>query len=712
MTAKDIHAGGDAQESARTQRADQPDALLEDVEPSPASYFQVNVHAAVLLLVDHLRDLDGAPDLRTVLNNYPFLTGYLDAIMPFLPPGVTWQQAHRWWARRIAAWEHPDRTALALCRLGAALSLSDVARAQLLLAGLAEEDSRFGQIFADLNGGLSRRPTFETLTAVGGHLDAGEALRGALLLIDRAVLTVTHRDGPRSEWVLSTSAELWDQIRGDAPPRPDHRPVTLLPKLADLVVDDTVVARCRRVADRWTEFDLITLRGAAGSDRLTLAAAIAQAAGKGLLTVDAAELASGRWDGVGALAAALDAVPVVELDLAPGDTATVPRPAGLPGPIVVVLGGTGGVDRRGHDRAVSLELPALDAAGRARRWRQALGPAPVDDIDGIAAACRLQGAHIDRVARSAISLATIDGAPAVRLDHVRAAADELQHQLLDTLATKLEVTGSWDDVVVGDFTAVKLTELHARCQHRDVLAASMGPAYGVGTQVGVRALFTGPSGTGKTLAARVLGNQLGLDVYRVDLAAIINKYVGETEKNLHRILTTAEELDVMLLIDEGDSLLGRRTEVRSANDRFANLETNYLLQRLEHYRGIIVITTNAADHIDSAFQRRMDVVVAFTPPTQAERAGIWRLHLPDNHQVPESLITELAHRCTMTGGQIRNAVLHATLLALGENRPVTARHLDQAIAGEYQKAGASSPYDPSGRQCSVSRARSFQQVIA
>ncbi len=138
---------------------------------------------------------------------------------------------------------------------------------------------------------------------------------------------------------------------------------------------------------------------------------------------------------------------------------------------------------------------------------------------------------------------------------------------------------------------------------------------------GVRALFTGASGTGKTLAATVLGSRLGLDVYRLDLAAVVNKYIGETEKNLHRVLTTAEELDVVLLIDEGDSLLGRRTEVRNANDRYANLETNYLLQRLEHYRGIVVVTTNAADHIDPAFQRRMDVVVELPAAVAARARG-------------------------------------------------------------------------------------------
>jgi SpoVK/Ycf46/Vps4 family AAA+-type ATPase len=172
----------------------------------------------------------------------------------------------------------------------------------------------------------------------------------------------------------------------------------------------------------------------------------------------------------------------------------------------------------------------------------------------------------------------------------------------------------------------------------------------------------------------------------------VNKYIGETEKNLHRVLTRAEELDVILLLDEGDALLGQRTQVKSANDRYANLETDYLLQRLENYQGIVVITTNAREHIDDAFQRRMDVVVNFIPPQAQERWQIWQLHLPENHTVDQPYLEDVACRCTMTGGQIRNAALHATLLALEHNggRP-THWQIDEALQSEYRKAGAVCP---------------------
>jgi SpoVK/Ycf46/Vps4 family AAA+-type ATPase len=205
-------------------------------------------------------------------------------------------------------------------------------------------------------------------------------------------------------------------------------------------------------------------------------------------------------------------------------------------------------------------------------------------------------------------------------------------------------------------------------------------------------LFTGVSGSGKTLAARALAAELGMDLYRVDLAAVINKYIGETEKNLHRVLSRAEALDVVLLLDEGDALLGNRTEVRSANDRYANLETDYLLQRLETYQGIVVVTTNLGENIDSAFQRRMDVVVPFFAPQAEERFRILELHLPEDHEVGFELLERFAVGCALTGGQLRNAALHASLLAFEDGGgPVVGGHLEEALRNEYRKAGAAYP---------------------
>jgi hypothetical protein len=385
-------------------------------------------------------------------------------------------------------------------------------------------------------------------------------------------------------------------------------------------------------------------------------------------------------------------MPVLTYELAPGQTAELPVLAGYDGPLGVILGLEGGLGERTADGAVTLVLQPPRAELRERSWRQALGPHPVRDLDAIAERFQLAGGFIRRAASIAAAHAGLEGREAVCFSDVQEATRTLNRQLLDTLAERLEARGSWADMVAGESTRTKLTELEARCRHRERLLDRLGRAFGLNANKGVRALFTGASGTGKTLAARILGAALGLDVYRVDLAAVINKYIGETEKNLHRVLSRAEALDVVLLLDEGDALLGNRTEVRSANDRYANLETNYLLQRLESYQGIVVVTTNLGDNIDPAFQRRMDVVVPFFAPQPEERWQILDLHLPPDHVVEPAFLRRLASTCQLTGGQLRNAALHAALLALDTDADaVTTAHLEEAVRSEYRKAGAAYP---------------------
>jgi SpoVK/Ycf46/Vps4 family AAA+-type ATPase len=260
----------------------------------------------------------------------------------------------------------------------------------------------------------------------------------------------------------------------------------------------------------------------------------------------------------------------------------------------------------------------------------------------------------------------------------------LNAKALETRATRIDVAGDWCDLAAAEETLTELRLLASRCRHREQLAAAAGSA-------GVRALLSGPTGTGKTLAARLLASVLGKDLYAVNVATVIDKYLGETEKNLETLFSRAEEIDVVLLLDEGDALLTRRTDVRTSNDRYANLETNFLLQRLEAFEGILVVTTNAGERIDPAFRRRIDVVIDFKPPDSAERWRIWRLHLPPEHSVDESFVETVASRCALTGGQIRNAVLHAQLLALDGGDELRSEHVEEAVRREYRKAGAICP---------------------
>ncbi|HWS56482.1 MAG TPA: ATP-binding protein, partial [Pyrinomonadaceae bacterium] len=304
---------------------------------------------------------------------------------------------------------------------------------------------------------------------------------------------------------------------------------------------------------------------------------------------------------------------------------------------------------------------------------------------------RLTSGNILRAAGLAAARASLEGRDDITREDVRQAARALNRQALDTLATRVHVEGDWGHLAAGPETLRELRALESRCRHRERLRESVGESFGRQLNCGVRALFGGPSGTGKTLAARLLAASLDMDLYRLDLSSVVNKYIGETEKSLNQLFARAEELDVILLLDEGDALLTQRTSVQSSNDRYANLETNFLLQRLETYEGVIVVTTNAAERIDTAFQRRMDVVIDFRPPEPSERWLIWQLHLPREHAVSREALEEVAHRCALTGGQIRNAVLHASLLALDAGEPVADAHLAAAVQREYRKAGAVCP---------------------
>jgi hypothetical protein len=435
----------------------------------------------------------------------------------------------------------------------------------------------------------------------------------------------------------------------------------------------------------------VIVRGPNGSGRTAVLGALARALGRGLLvlTPDAPAAHAGP------LATLLDAVPVVELQPQPGATADVPQFEGYAGPVGVVLGRRGGVSAPARGLTLTLEIPGV--AARAAHWARHLGDGGgygegADPAD-LAARFRTPGGTIRSAADLALAEAALHGRGRPDGGDVLRAMRILHSEALETLATRLTAVGGWHELAVGDETARELALLESRCRHRERLHETVGATLAGQLTPGVRALLSGPSGTGKTLAARLLASVLGKELYALDLSTVVSKYIGETEKNLDALFSRAEELDVVLLLDEGDALLTRRTDVSSSNDRYANLETNFLLQRLESYEGILLVTTNAGDRIDRAFRRRMDVVVDFRAPDAAERHAIWQLHLAD-HAIDDAFLDELSGRCQLTGGQIRNAVLHASLLALDDGMPVGPRHTELAVRREYRKAGAICPLRP------------------
>ncbi|MFD9288118.1 ATP-binding protein [Streptomyces sp. NPDC060030] len=339
----------------------------------------------------------------------------------------------------------------------------------------------------------------------------------------------------------------------------------------------------------------------------------------------------------------------------------------------------------GHDPVV-LDAPR-QRAGDLDAWRAALGPEePEFDLAPVVAAYRMGPGGIDRASRAALDLAAFHG---TRLSaaHLRLAARQQSASGLERHARRIRPDVGWNDLVLPEGPLAQLRELVLRAQHRDQVLGDWRLSAGGGRGRGVVGLFAGDSGTGKTLSAEVVAGELGLDLYVVQLPSVVDKYVGETEKNLERIFTEADRTDAVLLFDEADAVFGKRSEVSSSNDRHANMESAYLLQRLESFDGIALLTTNLRSNIDDAFTRRLDLVVDFPFPDEDQRLALWRhslAHVPCADDIdPASCAADFE----LAGGSIRSAVVTAAYAAAGRGDGVSTKDLLAGAQREYRKAG-------------------------
>ena len=255
---------------------------------------------------------------------------------------------------------------------------------------------------------------------------------------------------------------------------------------------------------------------------------------------------------------------------------------------------------------------------------------------------------------------------------------------LDTLAQRLDAKATWDDLVLADEPLGLLKQIANQVRHRSRVYEDFGFASRMNRGFGISVLFAGESGTGKTMAAEVIANDLRLNLYRIDLSAVVSKYIGETEKNLRRLFDAAEDGGAILFFDEADALFGKRSEVKDSHDRYANIEVNYLLQRMEAYGGLAILATNMKTALDQAFMRRLRFIVNFTFPSVAERKVMWQKAFPT--ELPKSQLNEdrLA-RLNLTGGNIHNIALNAAFLSAQANTPMTMAHVLDAARKEFRK---------------------------
>ncbi|MGW2814446.1 ATP-binding protein [Streptomyces sp. NPDC001415] len=356
--------------------------------------------------------------------------------------------------------------------------------------------------------------------------------------------------------------------------------------------------------------------------------------------------------------------------------------------VTVVFAGTDPYDPTWAPGAALLALEDTAAeTDPLTAWSEEL-PAYEGDLAEAVGPYRLGAGQVRRAARGALALAGFEGVP-VGLGHVQKSARQLSAPLLDRHARRVRPAVGFADLVLPEEPLAMLHELAGRARHRDRVLGEWRLRTGGGRGRGVVALFAGDSGTGKTLAAEVVAGELGLDMYVVDLSSVVDKYVGETEKNLEKIFVEADRTDSVLLFDEADAVFGKRSEVKSSHDRYANLESAYLLQRLEAFDGIAVLTTNLRANIDEAFTRRLDLVVDFPFPDVSLRATLWRSCLAGVPQ-EEGLASELdacAKEFELAGGSIRSAAVTAGYLAAGRGTPVTAEDVRAGARREYVKSG-------------------------
>lgn len=548
-----------------------------------------------------------------------------------------------------------------------------------LVHGLAEEDRRFGPLFEAMNQALGEdgaQPGPAWLQQSFGNLP-GQGLRPALrVLLQAGVLKPESAGQSRAAQRFEVDEACWAALRGEpfADPAPGLRlrAAETAPPVASLVL--TAATRARLA--RWQPGQALLVRGPEHNGRGSLIAALAREQGRPVLEC--------RLDGsspppatLAALAALCGAMLLLRADALPGEALRLPV---LAGGHAVVAGDEDGLEGLPADvLAITLALPAYEQRlALIHSVRPGLADAP-----GLAARLHLACGHLHRALTQ--SMACDEAA-------LRDAALADGATGLARLAQRLDPAQAPPDALVLDEALNRdLAALAARCQQRDRLGGALPAAFAARLNAGVRALLAGPSGTGKTLAAQVLARELGLPLYRLDLSAVVSKYIGETERNLHKLLSAAQALDVMLLLDEGDALLAPRTEVGSSNDRYANLETNFLLQRLESHQGLVLVTTNAQARIDSAFMRRFDFVIPFRPPEVAERLRLWQAHLPQDHALTPAQLGAVAEACALAGGQVRNVVLDAVSAALSQDQCVDAALLFDALQREYRRSGGLCP---------------------
>ena len=639
----------------------------------------INLKSLALACLGRLLDYDDPSGV--VGHEQRFLNNYYQ---PLKNRGPFRQQLH-------AYLQHPRADDTGLILLADKLRLDDLELLTIALALSVEEDPMLGRAIAYMQAPVGgSRPTLGLLESAFAFIandDSEQWIAGSILsgmAIRSGILNILNTSAPLPEQSVQVPSALALALHNRDYLWPGSR--NFEPD-GMVILPESIRAEAQHQATALVDQanSILVIRSASLREARSVASEVCR-------HIDAQPLFSSTdpalLKGLGPLCLVNNKLPVFEYDMAPSETQYVAELPGYDGPRMVIIGPDGNIESVSGS-LLQWTVPVPKQEERQVLWEQYLG-----DRDQ---AMRLASDHVHSAGRI-MELAQLSFREArlnARLkpcdEDIRQAAWTAEEGSLGSLAQAITARIPDEALVLPANTRQELVYLMQRCKNRESLDQDLGITVKARYQMGVKALFVGPSGTGKTLVASWMATRLGLPLYRVDLASVVSKYIGETEKNLATLLAKAEQSEIVLLFDEADSLFGKRTDIKDSNDRHANSQTNYLLQRIEFYKGIVLLTSNSRGRFDSAFTRRLDKVIEFSLPAPEERRSLWQTHLGDKHTISLKQLNQLAVGSDLAGGHIRNAVLSAAVQAKSSGRQICFDDLLIGLESEYRKLGRQLP---------------------
>ncbi len=661
-----------------------PEVMTINVTSNRANEISARLTREVGLLAGRLADYLAAslpPNDGAMNDGHAFLWALYESVADGSP--LEARRANTQSRRPVATLDPLDRLAGSL-----ALSADEIDL--LLLAGLSEEHEGLAAILRALH------PRHEPRASVGLAAQVlardrhafRQMIETSAVIKSGAVRIVG--DAPFYERSLQLSEALWSVLHGL-----EAWPVSVT-RLTDTPVNIGLeewlaTPNANRIVAALQRGTACTVMITAESEDIAFHRALALVAHAGAVPMGiqwSGAVESGWEQSVQVHALARGVVPVVQLT-ARETSVEPPSFTDFPG-VIVACGRSGGIGLGGKRPLLTLSVERLPPMARRRLWQVAV-PALAAHASHLAARFPVEPAMAQAVAADLQFVGELEN----RAPSIADVAVSLRARGSLTLAAGARLirpAATWEDLILSADRLQQLQEAVLRLEWQARVFDEWGFGQNRTGTRGVRLLFVGPSGTGKTLSAEVLAHSLGVDLLVIDLSRVVSKWIGETEKNLAAIFDAAERAQAALFFDEADALFGKRTEVTDAHDRYANLETAYLLTRLEQFEGLAILATNLRQNIDPAFLRRLEFLVDFEEPNRAERLALWRCHLPADVPLADDVnLLELAALYPVVGAVIRNAAVAAAFLAAADESPLQRRHFIHALRREYEKAGRSFP---------------------